>query len=253
MIKWDSSLRTAVLDTWASYGWKVSEHATPHNDELILSPPSQEELRSLGYVSQLGQDLLLDRCIFPGQDSGFFADVGAHDGLSMSNSYVLESKRDWSGVLIEPNPDVFSKLNGRRKSTCLNCAVSDKEGEAEFTVLTGYSQMLSGLTSNYAGEHRDRIARELLSFGGESRVIRVQQRRLQSILDDLGIVDLELLLIDTEGSEMAVLQGIDFSRVRIGIIVVEENYAAEQPGEFLVRHGFSRRIRLGWDSVYVRN
>jgi hypothetical protein len=39
--------------------------------------------------------------------SGFYVDVGAHDGRSMFNTYHLERSKGWNGILIEPILSVF--------------------------------------------------------------------------------------------------------------------------------------------------
>ena len=38
---------------------------------------------------------------------GFFVELGAVDGLIVSNSYLLEDKYKFTGILIEPNPFEF--------------------------------------------------------------------------------------------------------------------------------------------------
>ncbi len=41
---------------------------------------------------------------------GYFVDVGAHDGITLSNTYLLEKYYEWSGICIEPLPNQFNKL-----------------------------------------------------------------------------------------------------------------------------------------------
>src|SRR5262249_22987803 len=62
------------------------------------------------YKSQNMQDVFLDRWVFRGLEGGSFIDIGAHDGVTYSNSWFLEKKRGWRGVCIEPNPVVFKRL-----------------------------------------------------------------------------------------------------------------------------------------------
>jgi hypothetical protein len=44
-----------------------------------------------------------------GRTKGRFLDIGAHDGISCSNSLAL-AERGWGGALVEPSPLAFSKL-----------------------------------------------------------------------------------------------------------------------------------------------
>lgn len=44
-----------------------------------------------------------------GLRGGFFLDIGAHDGIELSNTYVLEKKYNWSGICVEANPYSFKQ------------------------------------------------------------------------------------------------------------------------------------------------
>ncbi|MFC9599760.1 FkbM family methyltransferase [Peribacillus butanolivorans] len=59
-------------------------------------------------------------------------------------------------------------------------------------------------------------------FGGNSKIIKVKTFTLQSILDRHNITEIDLCSIDTEGAEMAVIQSIDFNKVKIECIVTEK-------------------------------
>ena len=53
--------------------------------------------------SQLGQDLdVIKHYNF--KENGFFVEIGANDGISLSNTYLLEKKYNWKGLCIEPLP-----------------------------------------------------------------------------------------------------------------------------------------------------
>ena len=84
------------------------------------------------YHSQTEQDLLLDETVFCGMRAGVFIDVGAHDGVSLSNTLMFERDRGWAGVCIEANPKVFPALAANRSARCLNVAVSRVSGRGHF-------------------------------------------------------------------------------------------------------------------------
>ncbi|MFF2290447.1 FkbM family methyltransferase [Peribacillus butanolivorans] len=65
---------------------------------------------------------------------------------------------------------------------------------------------------------------EIQEFGGNSKIIKVKTFTLQPILDRHNITEIDLCSIDTEGAEMAVIQSIDFNKVKIECIVTENNY-----------------------------
>jgi FkbM family methyltransferase len=225
-------------------------------EDSMFSPPKVELipvdfLRDRGYPSQIGQDYLVDRCLFNQQESGTFVDVGAHDGVRFSNTYFLEVERYWRGLCVEPNPRVFRKLQQNRSCAVVQCAVSSHTGTAEFTSLSGYTEMLSGITTNLNDAHRVRIERELAQHGGSSETIEVDVKLLSQLLDECDIRDVDVLSIDTEGSEMQVLQGLDFDAVEISVVMVENNYGESDVTELLVERDYLCAFRLGWDDFFV--
>jgi len=60
-----------------------------------------QELLDQGFYSQCGQDKWLIENLFAKKTDGVFVDIGAHDGVTLSNSFYLESL-GWSGVAVEP-------------------------------------------------------------------------------------------------------------------------------------------------------
>ena len=59
---------------------------------LILLPKSKSQLR---------QDLfVLSRLSF--MERGYFVEFGATNGYELSNTYLLETKKHWSGIFAEP-------------------------------------------------------------------------------------------------------------------------------------------------------
>jgi FkbM family methyltransferase len=205
------------------------------------------------YRSQCLQDVYLDRWVFEGMRGGVFADIGAHDGITYSNSYFFESVRGWTGICIEPNPDVFARLTANRRCQALQCCVAAEEGIVPFRKLSGHSEMLSGIAANYHPEHRERIERELKEFGGDSLTIDVPARTFPGIAAASGLSVIDYLSIDTEGGELGILRTIPFERLRVHAISVECNFEDERaPMEsFLKQRGYDLEIVLGSDLIFV--
>jgi len=68
--------------------------------------------------SQLDQDLwILSK--FDKDYKGFFIDIGAHDGISLSNSFLLE-QNGWHGACVEPSVTEFEKLKNSRSCNTYN-------------------------------------------------------------------------------------------------------------------------------------
>ena len=68
--------------------------------------------------SQLYQDIfVLNELNFI--RNGFFVEFGALDGIKNSNTFLLESKYGWTGILAEPSKKFFSQLEKKSQIMCL--------------------------------------------------------------------------------------------------------------------------------------
>ena len=218
----------------------------------VLRPEfSREQLDREGYRSQYGQDKWVVETLLPRTAKGVFVDVGAHDGVSFSNTCYLEQKLNWTGVAVEPMPEVFAKLEQNRHCHKLQCAVGAASGTAQFTVLSGYAEMLSGLTATYDPRHLHRIEREQAEHGGAVQTISVQVLTLSEVLDRFQLQHVDYLNIDTEGAELALLQNFPFERYDIRVIGVENNYQDGRIPDLLTRHGYRFHSILG-DEFYIK-
>ena len=207
------------------------------------------------YHSQCGQDKFLDTEVFHGYRRGVFVEVGAWDGVDLSNTVFFERERGWTGLAIEPLPDRYQQLVANRTCKTLNVAISDTEGEAEFLALSGPTSMLSGLVSSYDPRHVNRINKEAAELGAEKTVLRVPTRRLDSIFREHGLTRIHYLSIDVEGAEFECLRSIDFNAVYIDVIGFERNYSDAVPPilEFLKAQGYAQLPVSGEDCFMVRS
>ena len=207
------------------------------------------------YHSQSGQDRFLDQEIFRGYRRGVFVEVGAWDGVDLSNTAFFERERGWTGLAIEPLPDRYQQLVANRTCDALNVAISDTDGEAEFLALSGPTSMLSGLVSTYDQRHVTRINREATELGAEKTVLRVPTRRLDSIFREKGLTRIHYLSIDVEGAEFACLRSIDFNAVYIDVIGFERNYSDAVPPilTFLKGRDYVQLPVSGEDCLMIRS
>ena len=207
------------------------------------------------YYSQWGQDKYVNENFFHNKRDGVFVDVGAHDGIDLSNTYFFEKELGWTGLCIEPLPEIFERLEKNRTSTNIKGCANSENGDVIFCELSGYTEKLSTMKKNLSHQHSDRINSEILRMGGTKNEIRVQGFKLSDLFEKHSIKDIDYLSIDTEGSELDVLKGIDFDEVNISVIDVEENYADEGliVKEFLESKGFYRFSKLYGDVIYLKN
>jgi FkbM family methyltransferase len=189
--------------------------------------------------------------IFNNEKNLFFIDVGAHDGLSSSNTAYAELDLNWNGICIEPHPEVYSKLVSVRKCKTYNCCISDVEIEQEFYCIRGYAEMLSGIKSTYSEQHLKRIYNEIEQHGGEIINLKIQSKTLNSIIEENNIKEIDYLSIDTEGSELNVLKSLDLNKYKIKVISVENNGYNNHVNDYLNDlYYFVRKVCH--DEIYIR-
>jgi FkbM family methyltransferase len=214
--------------------------------------------------SQIHQDLILDEQVFKNKTNGFFVEVGALDGFGASNTWFFEMERNWSGLLIEPNPIEFEKRHQhpRPKSVFENCAISDIEKDINFLSIEGPCNVLSGIIEFYNPQHLDRINKELEMYKNypqghdlysRKEEIPMKAVRLETLFDKHGIKKIDLLSIDVEGAESQVLNSINFDKVDIDVFLIENNYGLNKEIEFLSNKGYKLLGNIQWDSIFVKN
>lgn len=214
--------------------------------------------------SQIGQDRILDEQIFKGKQNGVFIEVGALDGFGASNTWFFEMERNWSGLLIEPNPVEFNKRNQnpRPNSIFENCAISDVEIDINFLSIEGPCNVLSGIMEFYNSQHLERIDRELEMFSAHTEghelfsrkeQIPMKAVRLETLFSKHNITKIDFISIDVEGAELQVLNSINFDKVDIDVFMIENNYGLEKETEFLSSKGYKLLGNIQWDSVFIKN
>ena len=101
------------------------------------------------YYSQFGQDKAVYENYFKNKTNGYFVDIGAHNGIELSNSKFFEDI-GWTGVCVEPNPIVFKQLQSVRSCKCVMKAISDHVGVGKFFQILEGPDMLSGLVDDFS-------------------------------------------------------------------------------------------------------
>lgn len=206
------------------------------------------------YYSQCNQDGYVNETYFKNYRNGTFIDIGAHNGITYSNSYFFEKELGWQGICIEPIPEVFAQLRANRTCHCVQGCVSDRSGEEQLLRVISpctSTEMLSGLLYKYDPLHLQRILAEIRCFGGTYEIIPVQCYLLNDLLEEHGITHVNFLSIDVEGGEYDILTSIDFSRCQIDIITVENNYGDPRFTPLLKEKGFNLIGHLEQDLLFV--
>ncbi len=137
---------------------------------------------------------------------GTFVEAGAHDGYTQSNTYFLERHRGWSGVLVEPVPELRVKCERRRpRAQVFGCALVGPDHVRE-TVAMHFGDLTS--TADDPAHTRPGLD----ASGREGYSVEVPARTLSAVLDAAGLERIDVMVLDLEGLELAALAGLDFER-----------------------------------------
>lgn len=171
--------------------------------------------------AQNSEDIILWRAL-KDVERGFYVDVGA---AHPSDDSVTRHFYDhgWTGINLEPNKHYFDLLVEKRPhDRNLMVAAAAQAGEATFYEVrgTGLSTLRKDIADGYAQDGRTVIAHD------------VPMRRLDEICEAYAPKDIHFLKIDVEGAEAEVLRGIDLTRVRPWIVVVEATVPMKQDFNF---------------------
>jgi FkbM family methyltransferase len=202
------------------------------------------------FVSYAGnlEDVMINRA-FP-EESGFFIDIGANDPVGASNTWALY-QRGWSGITIEPLPGACARFAAKRpRDICLNVAVGESDGEASFFAF-GHG----GGQSTCDRARAEALARET---GQEMQEIKVPVRRLGSIFAEYAKDrDVDVISIDAEGAEAAILRGAQLDKFRPKLIIIEAMEAfvqidvSEEASKILEQNGYVLGYEDGLNKFFV--
>jgi len=213
------------------------------------------------FKAQFGEDRILWQ-VFRQRLSGYFIEVGAFDGVNLSNTFFLE-QMGWTGLLIEPIAQLAQNAAAARsRSRVINAAVSKRgsRGTTRFTVAQNVP-VLSFLNAD--PDHVERCKRE----GATLVEIEVPLTTLDDILaderrhspagqgpwvDDAGW-RIDLVSIDTEGCELDVLNGFDLERFKPKVLVIENDRpSGDTVAPYLAERGYRKFHRQKINDFYVR-
>lgn len=167
-----------------------------------------------------------------------FVEIGANDGEEHDHLRPHIRSRRWRGVMVEPVPFLFERLQANYADVpgvaLENAAIADHDGSVRFWHLAesddpegeglpGWYHALGSLSRDAVADHAAMVP------GLERRLVstEVPCLTLGSLLARHGLERIDLLAIDTEGYDAAILDQVDLDEIRPRLIVFEHYHLAE--------------------------
>lgn len=170
-----------------------------------------------------------------------FLQVGANDGFINDPLHMFIKRDNWSGVLLEPQPEVFneymSKLHRKRPGIIpLNAALDREDGTRPIYKMAISTERWAHGLSSFSREVLEKkiddgsMAKNIRRQGvilPERREDYITSEEIRTISPDtllkyFGGKNLDLLAIDTEGFDYEILKMLDLDRISPEVIIYEE-------------------------------
>lgn len=188
-----------------------------------------------GSSAQLRQDVFVATVLGFKRD-GYFVEFGATDGVYLSNSLLLERELGWTGVLAEPARHWHRALETARRSRIDNRCVHIETGKSLTFREVASDPGLSTLLDYNESDGHVLARRQGVDY-------EVETVSLADLLQDHSAPPvIDYLSLDTEGSELDILQGFDFSAYTFRVVTCEHNYTSSRDEilRLLRRSGYRR-------------
>jgi FkbM family methyltransferase len=158
------------------------------------------------------EDVMINR-VFNTIQNGFYIDVGAYQPISDSNTCALY-QRGWRGVVVEPQSRLHPQwAKHRPEDILIGAAIGKEMGEVTFYQFPWNDQAATIAPEIVAMHERE---------GRQVQSQTVQQVTLTHLLEQhRSQGEIHLLSIDVEGAERLALEGLDRTRFRPWMIVLE--------------------------------
>jgi FkbM family methyltransferase len=186
-----------------------------------------------------GREQELVQEFFSDTRSGFFVEVGANRPRQASQTWHLE-QRGWTGILVEPQPDLADELRRARSAKVFAAACSSPANAGRHMPLH-----VAGALSSLDPE---RMAPGAVA----QQIIEVPARTLDDILREARApAGFDLLSVDVEGHELEVLSGCDLARWRPRLVLLEDHVGNLEKHRFMKGAGYRLIRRVENNGWYV--
>lgn len=150
---------------------------------------------------------------------GSYIELGAHDGVQSSTSYVFNKAHNWRGILVEGSPQSNAQLNSNRPNELSTVHAGVCESPRDLHWVNGKAPDGGGFLEFASQRYKE------VGFTPESiasaQVVKCQP--LQTIIEGTAGAPrfFDFCSLAVAGGEYAALKSLDFEKVGFGMIVVE--------------------------------
>jgi len=218
-----STARSKNIDDFLLLNEAFNQNALNDQNRRFLKNFIDSFKNKKGIKSQLYQDVFASFVVGNKFDKTFL-EFGATDGIEFSNSYMLENRLGWKGVLSEPSPQWHDSLKSNRKNTKIitQCIWSKSKETLDFFMSDAgvYSTI-----NDFVDNDKNSMPANTKLRKKTGKIISVKTISLNDVVKEyFNNISPSYISVDTEGSEYEILKSFNFNSFRPKIITVEHNY-----------------------------
>ena len=171
-------------------------------------------------------DQVLYERYFPDKRDGFFIECGAYDGLLECSCRFFEETMGWKGINIEASPRIFNRLVSNRPKSFLNVnvALSNENGRAVFQDIVSPTGVADG---NGSLTHCLTHKQEILNYGCGFNAVEIETIKYADLVKRHDVGEVNLMVLDVEGHEIQVIEGMIGAKTLPDIICVEFPFSGQ--------------------------
>jgi len=168
---------------------------------------------------------------FPGLCRGRYTEVGALDVSRFSNTYSFYASPDlgWKGINVEVDPVSYEKLSINRKNDIANINAAVCSDPQVIHYAQGKFKAVGGIWESSSKEQRERWWPGMTLADTTPVGCTHLQNTVDQTLGESSFID--FMTLDIEGAKLSALQGLDFSKVGFGVIVIESQAGRAPDGK----------------------
>lgn len=224
---------------WGDW-YKHEEYRFECQDWFIsyLMDPTGGKVSGHTFTSQFHQDWILYSAIFRKlQKPGIYLDVGAGTFREISNTYFYDICLGWEGICVEPSESFARGLMWNR-----NCHLEQKCIWNETNVELSFVGMghRAGIDGYNKASPSESVVKQTMKCKTVDWVIN----------SALYGTHIDFMSLDIEGAELQALQGVDWEKVKIDVITIENNN--KDAIEFLKQKGYVLKLYVHEDVIFIR-
>jgi FkbM family methyltransferase len=189
-------------------------------------------LEKRGYCVSFGEPATFDGIIslFNSRtENFFFVQIGAYDGRECDPIQRFIRRYRWSGILVEPQPDVFEKL--RRNYANVPGLVFERTAIADQECSLPLYKLKEEFAHLFHADHKtlcsfipEHITKHLshpVDLRDALEKVDTPCSTISGLIEKHHVTKIDLLQIDAEGYDFIIVKSIDFSKVSPLIIHFE--------------------------------